>query len=135
MLGPEHFRSISSGDDALRRKGEGGDLIRLLGGSSGRDVNKSELCANLGYQWESLPRDDEANEKEHAAWPQVLPSCLFYLKLELVGDLIDCGSHEVALCRVVAMLSGVDANDIELVFLSTRELRRESIISELGRVI
>ena len=128
LLGPKHTRS--------RKKGGGGDLIRLLGGSSGRDVNKSELCANLGYKWESLPRDDEENEKKDAAWPQVLPSCLYYLKLELEGDLIDCGSHEVALCTVLTMLSGGDATDVvELDFLSTRKLRRESIISDLGRVI
>ena len=35
LLRPEHARSIRSGDDALGRKGKGGNLIRLLGGSSG----------------------------------------------------------------------------------------------------
>lgn len=135
LLRPEHAYCIRSGDES--RKGEEGDLIRLLGGSSGRYVDKRVACENLGYAWEQLPWVcEESDEKEDDSWPYVLPSCLYYILLELVGDLIDCGSHEVALCRVVKMLSGEDTRDIaELNFLSTRELRRKSIISELGRVI
>ena len=86
LLRPEHCsRCISS-----EGKGEAGELIRLLGGSSGRDIDKRIACANLGYAWENLPR---VGEEDEAAWPPVLPSCLYYLKLELVGDLIDCGNH------------------------------------------
>lgn len=136
LLRPAHAPRRCNAEETDERGGAG-DLIRVLGGSSGRDVNKREACANLGYAWEKLylgGGDD--SEEEDASWPQVLPSCLYYLKLELVGELIDCGSHEVALCKVIAMLSGDEmSGDRELDLLSTRELRRESIISELGRVI
>lgn len=135
LLRPEHAYCIRSGDES--RKREKGDLIRLLGGLSGRDVDKRVACENLGYAWEQLPlAGDESDEEDDDSWPYVLPSCLYYLLLELVGDLIDCGSHEVALCRVVKMLSEDETRDVvELDLLSTRELRRESIISELGRVV
>jgi len=105
-----------------------------LGGSSGKDVDKRILCKEMGYEWENLPNEKEEDDFE---WPLVLPSCVYYLKLELVGDMIDCGSHEVALCKVVSMISNeeiIDASE-ELDSLSTRQLRRNSIISELGRVI
>ena len=108
-------------------------LVRVLGGSSGNDVDKRLVCEELGYAWEKLPND----KKDDDHWPLVLPSCVYYLKLELVGDMIDCGSHEVALCKVVSMISNeeiIDPSD-ELDSLSTRSLRNDSIISELGRVV
>ena len=108
-------------------------LVRVLGGSSGNDVDKRLVCEELGYAWEKLL--DEKKDDDH--WPLVLPSCVYYLKLELVGDMIDCGSHEVALCKVVSMISNeeiIDPSD-ELDSLSTRSLRNDSIISELGRVV
>ncbi len=52
LLRPEHAYCIRSGDES--RKGEAGDLIRLLGGSSGRYVDKRVACENLGYAWEQL---------------------------------------------------------------------------------
>ena len=134
LLRPDHVHCSNIGNSAIGSEAVG-DLIRVLGGASGRDVDKRESCAKLGFVWDKLSQIGEVNEEEDDSWPLVLPSCLYYLKLELVGDLIDCGSHEAALCRVVAMLSGDDANDLELDLLSTRQLRRESIISELGRVI
>ena len=108
-------------------------LVRVLGGSSGNDVDKRLVCEELGYAWEKLL--DEKKDDDH--WPLVLPSCVYYLKLQLVGDMIDCGSHEVALCKVVSMISNeeiIDPSD-ELDSLSTRSLRNDSIISELGRVV
>ena len=108
-------------------------LVRVLGGSSGNDVDKRLVCEELGYAWEKLL--DEKKDDDH--WPLVLPSCVYYLKLELVGDMIECGSHEVALCKVVSMISNeeiIDPSD-ELDSLSTRSLRNDSIISELGRVV
>ncbi|KAL9190676.1 hypothetical protein ACHAXT_000382 [Thalassiosira profunda] len=127
LLKPEHA-------DCKSKEGEMGELIRVLGGSSGRDADKREACKELGYAWERLP--DEGAEKG-INWPEVLPSCAYYLKLELVGELIDCGSHDVALCKVVAMISDrevVDAAE-ELDSLSTRQLREMKVISELGRVV
>ncbi len=89
----------------------------------------------MGYAWERLPAggDDEDDEDN---WPDVLPYCLYYLKLELVGDVINCGSHDVAICKVLEMISSeeVIAGD-EMDILLTRELRERSIISELGRVV
>ena len=130
MLRPEHAYCKRTGET-----GEAGELIRVLGGSSGRDVDKRTVCDELGYEWGNLPKDEE--EKEEVEWPHVLPSCVYYLKLELVGDLIDCGSHEVALCKVVSMVSDEEIENAaeELDSLSTRKLREMSVISELGRVI
>ena len=115
------------------KSGVEGELIRLLGGSSGNDIDKRILCKEMGYEWETLPKEDD-NDID---WPPVLPLCIYYLKLELVGDMIDCGSHEVALCKVVSMISSEEITDAskELDSISTRQLRKDSIISELGRVI
>jgi len=128
LLCPEHA-------SCKGKSGVEGELIRLLGGSSGNDVDKRILCKEMGYEWEQLPKEDDGDDIE---WPLVLPSCIYYLKLELVGDMIDCGSHEVALCKVVSMISSEDITDAaseELDSLSTKKLRMDSIISELGRVI
>lgn len=132
MLRPEHARCKGTGET-----GEAGELIRVLGGSSGRDVDKRAICAELGYAWEKLPDDNETDVDDEAEWPHVLPSCVYYLKLELVGEMVDCGSHEVALCKVVSMISdeGIDNASDELDSLSTRRLREDSIISEFGRVV
>jgi hypothetical protein len=127
LLRPEHTTRHREG-------GAEGGLIRVLGGSSGRDVDKRGICEELGYAWERLPEGEE--DADDGDWPEVLPSCFYYLKLQLVGELIDCGSHDVALCEVVAMLSSDEVIEgAELDYLSTRGLRRDSIISEFGRII
>lgn len=138
LLRPEHANVCG------KENGVAGELIRVLGGSSGRDVDKENACAGLGYKWTSLDNYHLQNEEPHGGggeeddsqiieWPQILPSCIYYLKLELVGELIDCGSHEVALCKVVSMIS--DDGVQELDYLSTRKLRDMGIISEFGRVV
>ena len=135
----ENFARERSGVLQMLRPGhdnaEVGELIRVLGGSSGRDVDKRVVCANLGYTWGKLIEGGE--EDEETKWPLVLPSCIYYLKLEMVGDLIDCGSHDVALCKVVSMISGDEIENAgdELNYISTRNLREMGIISEFGRVI
>ncbi len=131
LLRPEH--ALCKGDDDGDAQG---NLIRVLGGSSGRDVDKKASCENLGFPWESLKCDGDGETTDNAGWPQVLPHCVYYLKLELVGEMIDCGSHEVALCRVVEMVSeddSINAAD-ELDYISTRTLRDMDIISEFGRI-
>ena len=106
-----------------------GSLIRVLGGTSGNDVNKRLHCEKMGYAWNELDNSDEK-------WPSVLPGCLYYLQVEAEGEMIDCGSHVVALCRVIAMLADDSVKDaaMELDFLSTRKLRQMGIISEFGRI-
>ena len=127
LLRPEHATRHREG-------GVEGGLIRVLGGSSGRDVDKRGVCEKLGYAWERLPEGEEDADDDD--WPEVLPLCSYYLKLQLVGDLIDCGSHDVALCEVVAMISSDEVIEgAELDSLSTRGLRQDSIISEFGRII
>lgn len=118
--------------------GKHGALIRVLGGSSGRDVDKETVCKELGFPWQTLECKGESkvNDGNDENWPKVLPHCVYYLKLELVGEMIDCGSHDVALCRVVDMVMTTDdenTND-ELNYISTRELRKMDVISELGRI-
>lgn len=110
-----------------------GRLIRVLGGASGNDADKRSECEKLGYAWNEL----DGSECDVMQWPNILPGCLYYLLLELQGDLIDCGSHEVALCRVVSMIAEDSIESeaaLELEYLSTRELRRRGVISELGRI-
>ena len=131
LLRPEHASCKRDGDgNALP-----GELIRVLGGSSGKDVDKKAMCEQLGFSWETLKCNGGTIDND--GWPQVLPHCVYYLKLELVGEMIDCGSHEVALCRVVEMVSSEDdsinAAD-ELDYISTRALRDMDIISEFGRI-
>ncbi len=128
LLRPEHAATV----------GAGGELMRALGGSSGRDVDKGGIYKGLGHAWERLPAggEEDANGGGGGNWLEVLASCLYYLKLRLVGDLIDCGSHDAALCKVVAMLSSEGAiRGAELDPLSTRGLRQDSITSEFGRII
>ena len=129
LLAPEHAKRC--GGDHESDKGELGALVQLLGGSSGKDVNKRLLCERLGYTWRKL---DGADIDE---WPCILPGCIYYMQLELEGNLIDCGSHEVALCRVVSMVSddSIKYAADELSYLSTRKLREVGVISELGRII
>lgn len=97
-------------------------LVKLLGGSSGKDVNKQEKCEKLGFGWGSLPTGEEA----------VLPDCAYYLKLSAIGDLVDCGSHAVATCKVEDTFVSNDETKTE--YVSTARLRDLGIITEQGRV-
>ena len=133
LLRPEH--ALCKVDDI--DGGRHGSLIRVLGGSSGRDVDKETICEQLGFSWQRLECKGESKANDEDNWPKVLPHCVYYLKLELVGEMIDCGSHDVALCRVVEMVTTdeqpTNTND-ELNYISTRKLREMDIISELGRI-
>ena len=95
-------------------------IIRLLGGSSGRDLNKGEECRKLGLEWTSLEEDQ----------PLVLPGCKSYVCLELQGELVNGGSHDIAICRVTGMFT--DTPDVP--HLETQKLRDLGIITEQGRV-
>lgn len=124
LLAPEHANCVDT-------DGRPGALIRVLGGTSGKDVNKRLQCEKLGYAWSTF------DDKNRVKSPPILPRCMYCLQLELEGDMIDCGSHDVALCRVVSMIADdhpTDSAPIELDYLSTRKLRQMGIISELGRI-
>lgn len=112
------------------------DLVHLLGGSSGRDVDKQSGCAELGFPWMN---DSEWTENECVGLPQLLPDCAYYVHLKLQGELIDAGGHDVAICTVNAMLvNETDEEEEEtdtMTHLSTASLREMGIISDLGRVL
>jgi flavin reductase (DIM6/NTAB) family NADH-FMN oxidoreductase RutF len=97
-------------------------LVKLLGGASGRDVDKLTECAALGCKWIDLEKDF-----------QVLPNCASYLKLVAVGDIVDAGSHCVAICQVESMFETTITTTKDQ-HLSTAKLRKLGIITEQGRV-
>jgi flavin reductase (DIM6/NTAB) family NADH-FMN oxidoreductase RutF len=101
-------------------------LIKPLGGTSSADksVDKETACRDLGCEWISLPNADKSD-------PNVLPDCVSYLKLTLQGDMIDCGSHVVAVCQVDEMYASDDAPPQHL---TTSTLRDLGIITAQGRV-
>ena len=107
-------------------------IVKLLGGTSGYEIDKQSECARLGFPW---IRPDEENKQ----LPHLLPNCVSYLQLSLVDNgLVDCGSHQVALCKVDAMyqnesLENAD-DDGEMNYLDTASLRRMGIITKQGRV-
>ena len=115
-------------------------LIRILGGTSGRDVEKQEECQRLGFAWHRLPPGSTEEDGDYPPMPLVLPGCVKYLRLKAVGDLRDMGSHAVALCRVEETW-GVPQDDPsegeeprEQPHLSTARLRELGIITAQGRV-
>mmetsp|Transcript_28069 Transcript_28069/g.43208 ORF Transcript_28069/g.43208 Transcript_28069/m.43208 type:complete len:242 (-) Transcript_28069:176-901(-) len=103
-------------------------LVALLGGSSGRDVDKQQECANLGLEWMVV------DTKESSTDIQLLPKCAHYLLLTAATgvDLVDGGSHDVAICRVDKMF--YDDSTTPRDHLYTGFLRDLGIITEQGRV-
>jgi len=103
-------------------------VVRLLGGRSGRDVDKQRACADLGCAWIDLDGEDFA----------VLPHCVSYVKLSLMGELIDAGSHAVAACQVERMYEECTITESTTNksqhHLSTAKLRELGIITEQGRI-
>jgi flavin reductase (DIM6/NTAB) family NADH-FMN oxidoreductase RutF len=100
-------------------------VVKLLGGSSGKDVDKKSECETLGMPWISIPEDD-------GELPDLLPNCTHYMKLTRVGDLIDCGTHDLAICEIESMFTA-ETNDSQE-HLKTATLRELGIITEQGRV-
>lgn len=107
-------------------------LVKVLGGTSGNDVNKQAECKKLGFAWSLLPHDDDDR------LPMILPDCAYYLKLTAIGEIVDCGSHSVAICKVEDMFVGINNVDetetLEQRHLSTSRLRELGIITDQGRV-
>jgi flavin reductase (DIM6/NTAB) family NADH-FMN oxidoreductase RutF len=103
-------------------------LVKLLGGSSGKEVDKQNACETLGFAWGKLPDGEQSASSD----PLVLSGCASYLKLTAIGDLVDCGSHCAALCKVECMY--VSNKDAKSSYVSTARLRELGIITEQGRV-
>jgi flavin reductase (DIM6/NTAB) family NADH-FMN oxidoreductase RutF len=113
------------------------DAVPLLGGTSGRNVDKRAECAKLGLAWEDL--------NDHDGF-QVLPGCTSYMKMTVNGGVVDAGSHFIVpFCEVTEMFSSSDdetpringdlistAGDSQ--HLCTGDLRDLGIITEKGRV-
>ena len=120
------------------------ECVRLLGGSSGKDVSKEDELASVhGIELKELACDDD-NEEEQASLPKVLSGCVRYLQLSMVGDGVtnyDGGesSHDVVICKVdrIWMSSG-SVSDPEVEggsdHLSTGRLRELGLITEQGRI-
>eukprot|EP00978_Attheya_sp_CCMP212_P039663 scaffold208462_cov68-Attheya_sp.AAC.1 len=116
-------------------------LVRLLGGSSGNDLDKRQECSKLAPElaWResssSSSGDPSTICKNSEQQPQILPDCAYYLKLTAIGDIVDGGSHDVVICKVEEMLVTDHSNEaMRQEHLSTAKLRELGIITEQGRV-
>jgi hypothetical protein len=122
--------------------------VRLLGGKSGRDVDKIRECHRLGCTIEELQIGD--SNKNDTVLYQLLSGCPSYLHLIAMGDIVDAGSHAVAICRVETMYSmsattttsssssalekDTPSSSSSFEHLTTGTLRHLGIINEQGRV-
>ena len=106
-------------------------LSYALGGRSGRDDDKAAACAAAGLEW---------LEPQSSAWDapeRLLPECAHYLRLVQVGELTECGEHDVAICVVEGMLAQDGGGVVEQppAALSSARLRELGLISEKGRAV
>ena len=94
--------------------------VKLLGGSSGYDIQKQNVLeqeeSGIGelHDLASSSSEDEKDVTEEVL-PKVLPGCVQYLKLSLVGDEIieydnndedgeeESSSHDIVICKVDEM--------------------------------
>ena len=104
-------------------------LAHTLGGQSGADADKAAACAAAGLAWEEPPRDETWTGDE-----QLLPGCASYIRLVQVGDLVPCGEHDLALCRVEAVLGQADG-PTPADATSTAAMRAAGRITARGRAI
>eukprot|EP00536_Pseudo-nitzschia_multiseries_P009256 jgi/Psemu1/200277/e_gw1.254.42.1 len=137
--------------------------VRLLGGTSGSEICKEDALRDLlGVELQQLQLDvsssgtgtttsDGTGTGTRTELPRVLPGCVRYLRLSVVGD-EGSSSHDVVICRVeetwtscVATGAATGADDsnsnsnsnsnlAEPAHLSTGRLRELGIITEQGRI-
>lgn len=88
------------------------ELVQLLGKTSARDVDKLARLAEMGF--ETTDRLGYSS----------LADCVGVMELQQLGDLVDAGDHEVALCSVGRTENVAADGDI----LYTDFLRRHSYI-------
>ena len=136
------------------------ECVRLLGGTSGKDVSKEEELASVhGIDLQELASNDGNDDdidnsgsgggaEQQQRLPKVLPGCVRYLQLSMVGDGVtdyDGGesSHDVVICKVDKMWTssslGFDEeqkseNSAGSDYLSTGRLRELGLITEQGRI-
>ena len=106
------------------------DVVSVLGGTSGRDVDKRAECAKRGLSWMETPSDELGGL-------ELLPGCAAYVHLCIQGGLVDAGSHLIApYCAVLGMYQeNSNINNEELqAHLKTGYLRELGIITAQGRV-
>lgn len=123
------------------------ECVRLLGGTSGKNVSKEEDLASMyGIELQELACDDGEETREDL--PKVLPGCVQYMKLSMVGDEVtdydgEESSHDVVICKVDKMwtASSLASNSRERKsgnnnkdYLSTGRLRELGLITEQGRI-
>lgn len=101
-------------------------LVKILGGNSGRDVDKKEACAKEGYDWIDCDYFDGL---------QVLPACASYLMFTIQGGVVDAGSHLIVpYCEIKSMYNAGDEVMSSNDHLRTGRLRDLGIVTNLGRV-
>ena len=100
------------------------DLVSILGGNSGRDIDKKEACAKSGFEWIDC---------DHFDGLQVLPGCAFYMSFNIQGGVLDAGSHLIVpYCEIKSMYTlGVTSSGDHL---KTGSLRDLGVITDKGRV-
>jgi flavin reductase (DIM6/NTAB) family NADH-FMN oxidoreductase RutF len=103
------------------------DLVSILGGNSGRDIDKREECTKRGFPWKRC---------EEMGGLELLPGCASYLHLCIQGGLVDAGSHLIApYCSVLGMYEDdTETNGEAQVHLKTGYLRELGVITRQGRV-
>lgn len=103
------------------------DLVDVLGGRSGRDIDKKEACAVLGFEW---------MKSDHFEGLEVLSGCASYLYFSIQGGVVDAGSHLIVpYCQVDAMYTTGDATaGSDSSHLKTGRLRDFGVITPQGRV-
>lgn len=91
----------------------------VLGGASGKDVDKAQECAAIQLNWEATAWADEA----------LLPRCAAYVSLEEVAR-FEAGDHDVCMCKVV------DSKAVPTVsHLTMRSLRTAGLVTPQGRAV
>jgi flavin reductase (DIM6/NTAB) family NADH-FMN oxidoreductase RutF len=128
-----HINFISSKFGILQLlRPQQSSLVKLLGSSSGRDVDKQWECGKLGFEWQ--PLEDEIGADGDL--PLTLPGCAHYLLLRCI-EVVDGGSHDVFIFKVEKMWTiygETRQDDNEDSYLSTRKLRQLGIITNQGHV-
>jgi len=124
------FRETLTHDNLVRNKKcvlqllteDHAELVTILGGFTGTEVDKEQSCAGLGFKWEDLGNESGL---------KVLPGCAHCLYMTNEGEMIEAGSHLlVPCCKVKQMYKG----NTQSKHLMTGRLRELGIITELGRV-